>query len=67
LLADILESFSDAKAVILDVFLGSGSTLIACEKLGRRCYGMEIDPHYCDVVIARYEAFTGKQAMLLDK
>lgn len=52
---------------ILDLFGGSGSTLIACEKLGRRCYMMEIDEHYCDVIIARYEAFTGQKAMLLDK
>lgn len=47
---------------ILDLFLGSGSTLIACEKLGRKCYGMEIDPHYCDVIIERWEQFTGKNA-----
>lgn len=45
-----------------DPFLGSGSTLIACEKLGRKCYGMEIDPHYCDVIIKRWEEYTGKKA-----
>ena len=38
-----------------DAFLGSGSTLIACEKTGRTCYGMEIDPHYCDVIVNRYK------------
>ena len=48
--------------VVLDVFLGSGSTLIACEKTNRKCYGMEIDPHYCDVIIKRWEDYTGKQA-----
>jgi hypothetical protein len=47
---------------VLDLFLGSGSTLIACEKTGRRCFGMEIDPAYCDVVLSRWEAFTGKTA-----
>ena len=47
---------------ILDLFLGSGSTLIACEKTNRKCYGMEIDPHYCDVIIERWEKFTGKKA-----
>ena len=49
---------------VSDPFLGSGSTLIACEKTGRRCFGMEIDPKYCDVVLARWEAFTGKVATL---
>jgi len=45
-----------------DVYLGSGSTLIACEKLNRRCFGMEIDPIYCDVIIERWEKYTGKKA-----
>lgn len=48
--------------IVLDLFLGSGSTLIACEQLNRKCYGMELDPHYCDVIIKRWEDFTGKQA-----
>jgi len=48
--------------IVLDLFGGSGSTLIACEKLCRRCFMMEIDEHYCDVIIKRYEDFTGKQA-----
>lgn len=52
---------------VLDVFLGSGSTLIACEKTGRRCFGMEIDPHYCDVIITRWEQFTGKTAHRSDE
>jgi DNA modification methylase len=47
---------------VLDLFGGSGSTLIACEKLERRCYMMEIDPHYCDVIIKRWEDFTGLKA-----
>ena len=47
---------------ILDLFGGSGSTLIACEQTGRRCFMMELDPKYCDVIIARWEAFTGKTA-----
>ena len=51
---------------ILDMFLGSGSTLIACEKLGRKCYGMEIDEHYCDVIIKRWEDFTGRKGELID-
>lgn len=51
---------------VYDPFLGSGSTLIACEKTGRSCYGMEIDPHYCDVIIERWERFTGQKAKLSD-
>lgn len=51
---------------ILDPFLGSGSTLIACEKTKRVCYGMEFDPHYCDVIINRWEQYTGKKARLVN-
>jgi DNA modification methylase len=47
---------------ILDPFLGSGTTLIAAEQLGRKCYGMEISPQYCDVIVKRWETLTGKQA-----
>lgn len=47
---------------VYDPFLGSGSTLIACEKTNRKCYGMEIDPHYCSVIIERWQQFTGKEA-----
>ena len=49
---------------VYDPFIGSGSTLIACEKTNRKCYGMEIDPHYCDVIIKRWEDYTGKVAKL---
>jgi DNA modification methylase len=45
-------------SIVYDAFAGSGSTLIACEILGRRCRAMEIDPAYCDVIRDRYEAFT---------
>ena len=51
---------------VLDIFLGSGSTLIACEKTNRVCYGMELDEHYCDVIINRWEQYTGKEAKLLN-
>lgn len=52
---------------VLDVFGGSGSTLIACEQLNRKCYIMELDPHYVDVIIERWENFTGQKAKLLNK
>jgi len=49
--------------LVFDPFLGSGTTLIAAERLGRRCYGMEIDPRYAQIVINRWEAFTGRKAV----
>ena len=51
--------------IVADFFGGSGSTLIACEKLGRKCRMMEIDEHYCDVIIQRWQNFTGKEAIKL--
>ena len=51
--------------IVLDVFGGSGSTLIACEQLNRKCCTMELDPHYCTVIIARWEKFTGQKAVKL--
>ena len=53
--------------IVLDLFGGSGSTLIACEKLARKCYMMELDPIYVDVIIERWENFTGKKAKLIDE
>ena len=58
--------FNHRAKYVLDLFGGSGSTLIACEKLNRRCYMMEIDQHYCDVIIKRWEDYTGKQAEVTD-
>ena len=60
-----IENSSKPGDVILDLFLGSGSTLIAAERTGRVCYGMELDAHYGSVVLARWEAFTGKEAECL--
>ena len=54
-----------AKKNVLDLFGGSGSTLIACEQLDRTCYMMELDPKYCDVIVKRWENFTGKKAIKL--
>ena len=54
------------KENVLDLFGGSGSTLIACEQLNRKCYMMELDPHYIDVIIQRWENFTGKKAVKLN-
>ena len=49
---------------IYEPFCGSGTTMIAAEQLGRRCYGMEISPQYCDLIIKRWENFTNKKAIL---
>ena len=49
---------------MFDPFAGSGSTLIAAEKTGRKAYLLEVDPAYCDVIIRRFEAYTGKAAQL---
>ena len=54
------------KKDILDLFGGSGSTLMACEQLNRKCYMMEFDPKYCDVIIKRWETFTGKKAVKIN-
>ena len=49
--------------IVLDLFAGSGSTLIACEKINRKCFGMEIDPTYCQVILDRWEKYTGKKIL----
>lgn len=65
---EIIENAIDAacknRGLIIDMFLGSGSTLIACEKTNRKCYGMELDEKYCDVIVKRWEQYTGKKATL---
>lgn len=63
--ARAVKNSSKKENIVLDLFGGSGSTMIACEQLGRKAYLMELDPHYCDVIIARWETLTGKQAQLL--
>ena len=57
-----IENSSNPGQIVLDQFAGSGSTLIACERTGRKCYMMEIDPLYADVIVQRWEQFTGRKA-----
>ena len=66
LLAPLILNSSQKEWKILDLFGGSGSTLMACEQTGRVCYMMELDPHYIDVIIKRWEDFTGRQAVKLN-
>ena len=61
-----IKRYSDDNNSILDLFGGSGSTLIACEQLNRKCYMMELDTHYVDVIIQRWENFTGEKAVKLN-
>ncbi len=65
LMKEIIRRYSDRENIILDIFGGSGSTLIACEQLNRKCFMMEIDPKYCDVIITRWENLTGNKAKKL--
>ena len=62
-----IKSSSREGEIVLDVFGGSGSTLIACEQLNRKCYMCELDEHYCDVIIQRWENLTGRKAELVEK
>ena len=63
LLARLIRNSTRKGAVVLDTFGGSGSTLIACEQLNRKCLMMELDTHYCDVILARWEKLTGQTAV----
>ena len=62
LMARLVKNSSLKDQIILDLFGGSGSTMIACEQLDRTCYMMELDPHYCDVIVDRWEKLTGETA-----
>lgn len=65
LIENQLQIGSNTKSIVVDLFGGSGSTLIACEKQNRHARLMELDPKYCDVIVKRWEDFTGKKAELL--
>ena len=61
-----LSNFSNPKGSVLDLFGGTGTTMIAAENCGRNCFMMELDPKYCDVIVARWEKYTGKEAELIN-
>lgn len=65
LCAKCIRNSSQQGDVVLDLFGGSGSTLIACEQINRRCYTMELDPVYCDVIVKRWEMLTGRKAEVI--
>lgn len=66
LLARLISNSSNSGDVVMDLFGGSGSTMIACQQLGRKGYLMELDPKFCDVIIERWESFTGRKAVLIN-
>ena len=68
LFAEIVKKFDKNNnfKTVLDLFGGSGSTLIACEQMNRTCFTMELDPKYCDVIIKRWETLTGERAVLIN-
>lgn len=66
IMENALLNSSEKENKILDIFLGSGSTLIACEKTNRKCYGTEIDPQYIDVIVQRYVDYTGNNKIKLN-
>ena len=61
-----IKSFTKPNSIIADAFGGTGTTMIACEKLGRTNFTMELDPKYCDVIVKRWEDFTGQKANLTE-
>ena len=64
LVTEALTNSSNNGDIVLDTFLGSGSTLIACEKSGRICYGIELDPRYADVIVQRWVDYTGNEKVV---
>lgn len=64
LFAKMIENSTAVGSLVFEPFCGSGTTLIAAEQLGRKCYGMEISPAYCDVIVRRWETMTGQTATL---
>jgi len=64
--SEFIQNAIDKDQRVLDIFLGSGTTLIACEQTNHSCYGMEIDPLYCSVIIERWEILTGKKGVKIE-
>jgi DNA modification methylase len=64
MVADAIQDVTKPGDIVLDTFMGSGTTLIAAERTGRVCYGLEIDPHYVEVALERWAALTGQNPVL---
>ena len=66
LFAYLIDNSSRPGEIVLDSFAGSGTTVVACENLGRRAYVVELDPAYCDVIVQRWQELTGEKATRSD-
>ena len=66
MIADAILDVTRRGDIVLDSFLGSGATLMACERTGRRCHGIELDPLYVDVIVRRWQTYTGDKASHLE-
>ena len=64
--SEIIKRFTDEDGMVLDCFGGTGTTMMACEQLNRKCFMMELEPRYVDVIINRWETFTGQKAVKLN-
>lgn len=64
--AEYIAAFTEEKDIVVEPFGGSGTTMMACEQMGRVCYTMELDPQYCDVILQRWEDFTGRKAVKMN-
>lgn len=67
MIAEAIKDASKRRDIVLDSFLGSGTTLLSAEKVGRRCFGVEYEPKYIDVAIRRWQQMTGKDAVLIHR
>lgn len=63
LVEDAILDCLDRKGIVVDAFLGSGTTLVAAESAGRHCFGLELDPQYVDLIVRRWQAMTGEKAV----
>jgi DNA modification methylase len=63
MIAYLMANSTEPDQIVYDPFLGSGTTLIAAHQLGRVCYGMELSPRYCDVIVKRWESLSGQKAI----
>ena len=67
LIAYLINNSSKKDEIVLDLFGGSGTTMIACEQTNRKAFIMELDPRYCDVIVDRWEKFTDQKAELINE
>ena len=65
--SEVISRFTKKNGTVVDCFGGTGTTMIACEQLNRKCYMIELEPLYCDIILQRWENFTGQKAVKLQE